>query len=126
MGYLGIPAFIVTLGGLLVWRNVGWYLTRGQTIGPLDRTFMTFGGINGTLGDRSILGRGFLAVLSVPPVHHGALCRRGAYKIRHDFPVKPLWAEVYACGHRGRRPSPGFIAILNSYQIPTRRLERDV
>ena len=39
VGYLTIPAFIVTLGGLLVWRNVAWYLTSGQTIGPLDETF---------------------------------------------------------------------------------------
>ena len=29
IGYLSIPAFIVTLGGLLVWRNVAWYLTSG-------------------------------------------------------------------------------------------------
>ena len=34
VGYLAIPAFIVTLGGFLVWRNVAWYLTSGQTIGP--------------------------------------------------------------------------------------------
>ena len=50
IGYLTIPAFIVTLGGFLVWRNVAWYLTSGQTIGPLDRTFLVFGGTNGTLG----------------------------------------------------------------------------
>ena len=50
VGYLTIPAFIVTLGGFLVWRNVAWYLTDGQTIGPLDSTFMMFGGTNGTLG----------------------------------------------------------------------------
>ncbi|MEX2518632.1 MAG: sugar ABC transporter permease, partial [Paracoccaceae bacterium] len=50
VGYLTIPAFIVTLGGLLIWRNTGWYLTDGQTIGPLDETFQVFGGANGTLG----------------------------------------------------------------------------
>ncbi|MEM1341730.1 MAG: sugar ABC transporter permease, partial [Pseudomonadota bacterium] len=36
IGYLAIPAFIVTLGGFLVWRNVAWFLTNGATIGPLD------------------------------------------------------------------------------------------
>ncbi len=50
IGYLTIPAFIVTLGGFLVWRNVAWYLTSGQTIGPLDGTFLIFGGTNGTPG----------------------------------------------------------------------------
>jgi len=49
IGYLMIPAFIVTLGGLLVWLNVACYMTTGQTIGPLDSTFMMLGGINGTL-----------------------------------------------------------------------------
>jgi D-xylose transport system permease protein len=39
IGYLTIPAFIVTLGGLFVWRNVAWHLTGGQTIGPLDANF---------------------------------------------------------------------------------------
>lgn len=119
VGYLTIPAFIVTLGGLLVWRNVAWYMTSGQTIGPLDPTFMTFGGINGTLGTTASWAVGGLAVL-------GALW--GLWSARqnrqsHGFPVKPLWAEatmaaIIAGGILG------FIAILNSYQIPTRRLER--
>ena len=52
VGYMAIPAFIVTLGGLLVWRNTAWYLTSGKTIGPLDPTFQKFGGISGTLGAR--------------------------------------------------------------------------
>jgi D-xylose transport system permease protein len=50
VGYQAIPAFIVTLGGLLIWRNVGWWLTDGATIGPLDQTYVLFGGIGGTLG----------------------------------------------------------------------------
>ena len=50
IGYLSVPSFIVTLGGLLVWRNVAWYFTSGQTLGPLDENFQLFGGINGTLG----------------------------------------------------------------------------
>jgi D-xylose transport system permease protein len=79
----------VTLGGLLVWRNVAWYLTNGQTIGPLDETFQLFGGTNGTLGETWSVGR-----------------RRGAARLwlwaqwrarrqaAHEFPVKPIWAEL--------------------------------
>ncbi len=69
VGYLTIPAFIVTLGGLLVWRNVAWYLTSGQTIGPLDETFQLFGGINGTLGATGswiARHRGVLAAIDRP------------------------------------------------------------
>jgi D-xylose transport system permease protein len=49
-GYQRIPSFIVTLGGLLIWRNVAWYTTTGQTIAPLDQTLLLFGGAEGTLG----------------------------------------------------------------------------
>ena len=51
VGYQGIPAFIVTLGGFLIWRNLGWLATDGQTIAPLDGNFLRLGGVNGTLGE---------------------------------------------------------------------------
>ena len=119
VGYLTIPAFIVTLGGFLVWRNVAWYLTDGQTIGPLDSTFMMFGGTNGTLGTSLswILGlvATALALLTLWNSRHA--------KLAHEFPVKPLWAEgalaVIISGS-----ILGFVAILNAYEIPSRRLAR--
>ena len=36
IGYLTVPAFIVTLGGLLVWRGAAWWVTQGQTVAPLN------------------------------------------------------------------------------------------
>ncbi|MEM8871171.1 MAG: sugar ABC transporter permease [Pseudomonadota bacterium] len=119
VGYLAIPAFIVTLGGLLVWRNVAWYQTNGQTIGPLDPTFMRFGGINGTLGTTASWIVGGLAVLAAV----GALFAARRNKQNHGFPVKPFWAEMTLAAIIAASIL-GFIAILNSYQIPTRRLER--
>ena len=44
IAYLGIPAFIVTLGGLLVWRGAAWWVTSGQTVAPLDERFTLLGG----------------------------------------------------------------------------------
>ncbi len=119
VGYLTIPAFIVTLGGLLVWRNVGWYLTDGATIGPLDATFMQLGGINGTLGEFWSWVLGFIAVIAAL----WALFAARRNKIAHDFPVKPAWAEaanaaIIAGGILG------FIGILNAYEIPQGRLKR--
>ena len=119
VGYLTIPAFIVTLGGLLVWRNVAWYLTSGQTIGPLDSTFIRFGGINGTLGTTLSWVVGGLAVVAA--LWGLASSRRN--KISHDFPVKPLWAEFTMAGIIASAIL-GFIWTLNSYDIPTRRLQR--
>ncbi|WP_411890928.1 sugar ABC transporter permease [Yoonia sp. SDW83-1] len=120
IGYLTIPAFIVTLGGLLVWRNVGWYLTNGQTIGPLDETFQAFGGISGTLGETWSWIFGVIAsVVAVIGLYNA---RRT--KISHDFPVKPAWAEAAVAGIVVAGIM-GFIWVLNSYEIPERVLARD-
>lgn len=119
VGYLTIPAFIVTLGGFLVWRNVAWYLTDGQTIGPLDSTFMMFGGTNGTLGTSLswILGLVATALALL------TLWNSRRAKLAHEFPVKPLWAEgALALIISGS--ILGFVAILNAYEIPSRRLAR--
>ena len=119
VGYLTIPAFIVTLGGLLVWRNVGWFMTRGQTIGPLDDTFMAFGGINGTLGPTLswIVG----AVLTAAAI--AAMWSGRGSKASHGFPVKPIWAELTLSAITAAAIL-GFIWVLNSYQIPAARLRR--
>ena len=119
IGYLAIPAFIVTLGGLLVWRNVGWFLTRGQTIGPLDDNFLVFGGINGTLGPTWswVLG-GIAAAGAIWGIWSA---RRN--KAAHDFPVKPVWAEV-TLSAISAGAILGFIWVLNSYQVPIGRLRR--
>ena len=120
VGYLLIPSFIVTLGGLLVWRNVAWYLTNGQTIGPLDEAFRTLGGIGGTLGESLSWTIGLLAVAAALL---GIWMARRA-RVAHDFPVKPVWAEavVAAIAAIGIL---GFVAILNAYEIPQRVLERN-
>ncbi|WP_341212369.1 sugar ABC transporter permease [uncultured Limimaricola sp.] len=120
VGYLTIPAFIVTLGGLLIWRNVGWYITSGQTIGPLDETFQAFGGINGTLGAQWSWIFGFVAAaLAVL-----ALISARRNKVGHGFPVKPIWAEAVVMGIIVAAIL-GFVAILNAYEIPSRVLARD-
>ena len=119
IGYLTIPAFIVTLGGLLIWRNVAWYLTGGQTIGPLDETFQLFGGTNGTLGVSASWVLGGLASLFAL----WALFSTRRNKLSHDFPVKPLWAEV-SLGVIVVGVIMGFVAVLNAYNMPIGRLRR--
>jgi D-xylose transport system permease protein len=119
VGYLTIPAFIVTLGGLLVWRNVAWYLTNGQTIGPLDETFQLLGGINGTLGESVSWVLGIAAVAAALL----ALASARRSKLRHEFPVKPLWAEFVMAAIIAAAIL-GFVAVLNAYGIPERRLQQ--
>src|SRR5262249_38650896 len=51
VAYLGVPAFIVTLGGLLVWRGCAWWITSGRTVAPMDDAFRRMGGgIEGSIG----------------------------------------------------------------------------
>ncbi len=120
IGYLTIPAFIVTLGGFLVWRNVAWYLTNGQTIGPLDETFQMLGGIGGTMGES---GSWIVGVLAVVAACYAIWQARRA-RINHEFPVKPVWAEG-ALMAISAVLILGFISTLNSYEVPARVLERN-
>ncbi|NVK34236.1 MAG: sugar ABC transporter permease [Rhodobacteraceae bacterium] len=119
IGYLGIPAFIVTLGGLLVWRNVAWFITDGQTIGPLDETFTKIGGIGGTLGETWSWVFGIVATLAA--LGFQVVSRRR--KQAHGFPIKPLWAEAVLSALVSGAIL-GFVWILNSYDIPKARLRR--
>lgn len=119
VGYQGVPAFIVTLGGLLIWRNVGWYLTSGQTLGPLDPTFLKFGGSEGTLGVTLSWIVGALAAAAAV----WAVWRARQVKERHEFPVKPIGAEV-ALSVLIAASILGFVYFLNSYLIPDARLKR--
>jgi len=119
IGYLAIPAFIVTLGGFLVWRNVAWHLTKGQTIGPLDENFQLFGGINGTLGET---WSWIFAVVAIIGSLY-ALIQSRRTRVAHEFPVKPMWAEALI-GAIIAATIIGFVAILNAYEIPTARLQR--
>ena len=120
IGYQGIPAFIVTLGGLLIWRNVGWYLTDGATIGPLDKTYILFGGINGTLGATLSWLVGGVALVAALY----ALFSARRTKISHGFPVKPVWAEALVMGVVGTAIM-GFVAVLNAYTVPSRVIARN-
>ena len=120
VGYQGIPAFIVTLGGFLIWRNVGWYQTNGQTIGPLDETFMMFGGINGTLGGTVSWIIGIVAILFTI----FAIFNARRVKQAHDFPVKPMWAEITLAAIASAAIA-GFIGILTSYEVPDRVVARE-
>jgi len=114
IGYLAIPAFIVTLGGLLVWRGAAWWVTGGQTVAPLDPTFALLGGgAAGTLGATWswLLGLGAAAAA----VALMATARRG--KVAHGVAVKPLWAEV-TVGAIVVACILGFVALMNAYPVP--------
>jgi D-xylose transport system permease protein len=44
VAYQGIPALVVTLAGLLIYRGAAFLVADGQTIAPLDETYQLLGG----------------------------------------------------------------------------------
>lgn len=119
IGYLMIPSFIVTLGGLLVWRGGAWWVSKGTTISPLDPNFVMLGGATGTIG---VTASWVLAAVGSVLTVFFLINNRRKY-ISHGFAVKPLWAEyalaVILVGAIG-----GITAIMNAYLVPERILER--
>src|ERR671921_1761649 len=114
IAYLGIPSFIVTLGGLLVWRGAAWWVTTGQTIAPMDTRFKAFGGgVEGALGATTTW---VIAALACGLIVIGlGFARRR--RLRFGFPVRPGWADaviaVVACA-----AVLGAAAIANAYPLP--------
>ena len=95
IGYLEVPSFVVTLGGLLIWRGCAWWVTYGQTVAPLDQTFLLLGG--GAYGTLREWGTWIVAAIGVIAIVIGAQYRRRR-QIRFAFPVRPLWAEAAVVG----------------------------
>src|SRR6516164_761211 len=90
VAYLGIPAFIVTLGGQLFWRGAAWWVTTGQTIAPLDERFALMGG--GPHGSIGATASWALAAICCAGIVFGLYAgrqRRGRFR----FPQRPMWAE---------------------------------
>jgi D-xylose transport system permease protein len=120
VAYIGVPSFIVTLGGLLVWRGLAFKLASGRTIAPLDSTFQLLGG-----GPRGSLGEALswlVAGSAIIGVAYSLLASRRRRR-RYGFPVRPVWADatlgVVAC-----LALVAAVWVANSYMWPPALAER--
>lgn len=114
IAYLGVPAFIVTLGGLLVWRGSAWWVTSGQTVAPMDSTFRLMGGgPYGSIGSFWSWVVGAVACLGLTLMI--LVGRRN--RTRFNFPQRPVWAELTLVGV-GCGTILGAVAVANSYPWP--------
>lgn len=119
VGYQAIPSFIVTLGGLFIWRNVNWFTTNGQSVSLTDPNLLMFGGTEGVLGAPASYAVGI--VFSLVAVFAMFLARRN--KVNHEFVVKPIWAEgVMMAIVIGTIML--FVGWLSRYPIPAGKLRR--
>ena len=94
IAYIGVPSFIVTLGGLLVWRGLVFQIQQGQTISPMDGTFAIIGGglPRGAMGELSWIVA-LAGCVGIAVAMWSGRRRSRAY----GFPVRPLWAAVGIC-----------------------------
>ncbi|THD42013.1 MAG: sugar ABC transporter permease [Bradyrhizobium sp.] len=121
VAYVGIPAFIVTLGGQLFWRGAAWWVTTGATIAPLDSRFARMGGgpPSGSIGEWGSWALAlFICAGIVASLYFGR--RRRA---RYNFPLRPMWAEI-TVAVIGCFVTLGATAIVNAYPLPERVAER--
>ena len=114
VAYFGIAAFIVTLGGLLIYRNGAWALSRGVTQAPLDENFLIIGGgRGGTIGEFWTWVVGLVACLIV--IFYAFYIRRR--RISYNFKVRKMWVEIMLL-FVWVSIILGFAYMLNSYQRP--------
>jgi D-xylose transport system permease protein len=125
IGYLGVPSFVVTLGGLLIWRGCAWWVTYGQTVAPLDQTFMLLGG--GVYGTLRETGSWIAAGVAVAIIIWAAQ-RQRRQRIRFGFPIRPVWAEAVVVGATCLFVL-AFAATMIAYEMPevaARRLAEEM
>lgn len=114
IAYLTIPSFIVTLGGLMVWRGAAFLASSGRTISPVDTNFALLGG--GPYGAIGATGSWIVCAIACAGVIWLAISGRAARKL-HGFALRPMWAEYFVVGL-----SSGLIVVatlvVNSYGWP--------
>ncbi|WP_425354547.1 sugar ABC transporter permease [Jiella sonneratiae] len=114
IAYLGVPAFIVTLGGLLVWRGAAWWVASGRTIPLTDDNFKLLGG--GSDGSIGATWSWILAAVAVALILLGAFTAR-RQRQRFNFAIKPMWAEAVTVGISVVAVVVATM-IVNSYLLP--------
>ena len=120
IAYLSIPAFIVTLGGLLIWRGSSYLLARGETIAPVDPTFSLIGG--GPYGTIGATGSWILGIVVCIGIIFLLVSGR-RQRQRFNFPTRPMWAE-WLIGVVGSAVVIGTVMIMNAYPWPKGIIKR--
>ena len=122
IAYRAVPAFVVTLAGLLMFRGAAFLVTDGRTVAPMDPTYQLLGGgIDGSIGANASWILGAVAVAMVILISLSARAKRRSF----GFSVKPMWAEIgliviYSV------LILGFVMVMNSYYKPRTEIPRGI
>ena len=110
IAFIGVPSFIVTLGGLLALRGSVWLLSSGAAVSGLHGNFRLIGGgVAGSIGGIATWALGIIGCLAIIFL----LFHSRRQRHRFGFPVRPIWAEVLL-GVLGCALVIGLVAFANA------------
>ncbi len=122
IAYRAVPAFVVTLAGLLMFRGGAFLVTEGRTVAPLDPTYQLLGGgIHGSIGATWSWILGILAIAAVVLISLHSRAKRRKF----GFPVKPMWAELGLIVTFSALII-SFVMVMNSYYKPRTEIPRGI
>jgi D-xylose transport system permease protein len=122
VAYLGVPSFVVTLGGLMSFRGVAFLISDGRTQPVTDPVFLLIGGgLDGSLGPTLswALGLALSALIAWNTFNR----RRNA--IAHGFPLRPLWFDVVLAGFF-ITVTMVFVALMCAYKIDSKTIAQGI
>ncbi|MET3602733.1 D-xylose transport system permease protein [Sphaerotilus sulfidivorans] len=113
---LGVPSFVVTLGGLMSLRGAAFLVADGKTQPVTDAFFLQLGGgLDGAIGPVPSLA---LAAAGVAWLVHRAWQRRRLQR-RHGLAPRPLWFDVMLTAFFSAA-ALGFALAMSAYRIGER------
>ncbi|MGD2013706.1 MAG: sugar ABC transporter permease [Desulfobacterales bacterium] len=122
ISYRGIPSFVTTLAGLLMFRGAAYLITDGRTVAPMDKTYQILGGgIDGSIG---ATWSWILAGVAIAwMLANTIMVRRSCHK--YGFYVKPLWVHLLYLAI-GAALVCGFVLVMNAYYKPRTEIPRGI
>jgi D-xylose transport system permease protein len=121
IAYAGIPSFIVTLGGLIAYSGAAWWVIRGETVAPMDKTYKLIGGS----GPNASIGPfwSWIVAVIVCAGIVAALLNGRRQRRKFKFALRPLWAEWFL-GLVGSAMVLGATWVVNSYPWAPKVIEK--
>ena len=114
VAYRGVPAFVVTLAGYLMWRGAAFLVADGQTLAPLADAYQRLGGgQDGSLGPAWSWG---LGVAGVAALAAQTVAKRRS-RARYGARLAPLWADALKLAVSGGALL-AFVAVVCAYPDP--------
>lgn len=106
--FLNVPAFIVTLGGMMVFRGVLLGITKGVSIAPMNNTYKILGQAYITdIVTYSVAAIGILALLFSAYINHKNNVKYNTEQSAKSFYTKPIIFSLLILG---------FVYVMNLYK----------